>query len=45
MFLQLLEIEEGQKDGLSQPFCSEQHSDQVEKLFQALRTQGQNNLE
>ncbi|XP_062060743.1 protein PAT1 homolog 2 [Lepus europaeus] len=45
MFLQLLEIEEGQKDGPSQPCRSEQHSNQVEKLFQALKTQEQNNLE
>nr|XP_051678259.1 protein PAT1 homolog 2 [Oryctolagus cuniculus] len=45
MFLQLLEIEEGRKDGSSQPCHSEQHSNQVEKLFQALKTQEQNNLE
>ncbi|MBW01093.1 Protein PAT1 2, partial [Eschrichtius robustus] len=43
LFLQLLEIEEGQKDGPAQP-C-EQQSSQLEKLFQALKTQEQNNLE
>ncbi|XP_022442913.1 protein PAT1 homolog 2 isoform X1 [Delphinapterus leucas] len=43
LFLQLLEIEEGQKDGPAQP-C-EQQSNQLEKLFQALKTQEQNNLE
>ncbi|XP_070093684.1 protein PAT1 homolog 2 isoform X3 [Equus caballus] len=45
MFLQLLEIEEGQKDGPPQPCYSEQQSKQVEKLFLALKTQEQNNLE
>ncbi|XP_021551424.2 protein PAT1 homolog 2 [Neomonachus schauinslandi] len=45
MFLQLLEIEEAQKDGPPQPCYSEQQSNQVEKLFQALKTQKQNNLE
>uniref|UniRef100_G1M8Y3 SPG11 vesicle trafficking associated, spatacsin n=1 Tax=Ailuropoda melanoleuca TaxID=9646 RepID=G1M8Y3_AILME len=45
MFLQLLEIEEGQKDGRPQPCYSEQQSNQVEKLFQALKTHEQNNLE
>ncbi|XP_023447001.1 protein PAT1 homolog 2 [Dasypus novemcinctus] len=45
MFLQLLELEEGQKDGLPQPCISEQQSKQVEKLFQALKIQEQNNLE
>ncbi|KAM5240924.1 protein PAT1 homolog 2 isoform 1-T1 [Hipposideros larvatus] len=42
MFLQLLEIEEGQKDGPAQPCYSEQQRNQVEKLFQALKTQEQN---
>ncbi|XP_012583990.1 PREDICTED: protein PAT1 homolog 2 [Condylura cristata] len=45
MFLQLLEIEEGQKDRLPQPCYHEQQRNQVEKLFQALKTQEQNNLE
>ncbi|XP_037691028.1 protein PAT1 homolog 2 [Choloepus didactylus] len=45
MFLQLLELEEGQKGGSPQPCSSEQQSNQVEKLFQALKTQEQNNLE
>jgi hypothetical protein len=45
MFLQLLEIEEDQKDEIPQPFYSGQKSNQVEKLFQALKTQEQNNLE
>ncbi|XP_025854151.1 protein PAT1 homolog 2 [Vulpes vulpes] len=45
MFLQLLEIEEGQKDGHPQPCYSEQQSNQVEKLFQALKTQEQKSLE
>ncbi|KAF3830480.1 hypothetical protein GH733_004299, partial [Mirounga leonina] len=45
MFLQLLEIEEAQKDGPPQPCYSEQQSNHVEKLFQALKTQEQNNLE
>nr|KAF6486421.1 PAT1-like protein 2 [Rousettus aegyptiacus] len=45
MFLQLLEIEEGQKDEPPQPCYSEQQRNQVEKLFQALKTQEQNNLE
>ncbi|KAM7239199.1 hypothetical protein CapIbe_008694 [Capra ibex] len=43
MFLQLLEIEDGQQE--AQPRDSEQRSSQVEKLFQALKAQGQNNLE
>ncbi|XP_062947912.1 protein PAT1 homolog 2 [Cynocephalus volans] len=45
MFLQLLEVEEGQKDGSSQPCYSEQQRNQTEKLFQALKTQEQNDLE
>ncbi|EPY73120.1 hypothetical protein CB1_036457001 [Camelus ferus] len=45
MFLQLLEIEEGQKDGPLQPCDSEQHSNQVEKLFQALKTHKHNTQE
>ncbi|XP_036878066.1 protein PAT1 homolog 2 [Manis javanica] len=45
MFLQLLEIEEGQRDGLSQACYSEQQSNQVEKIFEALKIQEQNNLE
>ncbi|KAM9644880.1 protein PAT1 homolog 2 isoform 2-T2 [Trichechus inunguis] len=45
MFLQLLEIEKGQKDGFAKPSSSEQQSIQVEKLFQTLMTQEQNNLE
>uniref|UniRef100_G3UDA9 PAT1 homolog 2 n=1 Tax=Loxodonta africana TaxID=9785 RepID=G3UDA9_LOXAF len=45
MFLQLLEIEKCQKDGFPQPSSSEQQSVQVEKLFQTLVTQEQNNLE
>ncbi|XP_053744678.1 protein PAT1 homolog 2 [Panthera pardus] len=45
MFIQLLELEQGQKDGPQQPCYSEQKSNQVEKLFQALKTQEQNNLE
>ncbi|XP_063106196.1 protein PAT1 homolog 2 isoform X3 [Cavia porcellus] len=45
MFLQLLEIEEGQKDGLPQSCNSEQQTNQVEKLFQALKTQEENKLE
>nr|XP_020756421.1 protein PAT1 homolog 2 isoform X3 [Odocoileus virginianus texanus] len=45
MFLQLLEIEDGQQDGPAQPHDSEQQSSRVEKLFQALKAQGQNNLE
>ncbi|KAM7158219.1 protein PAT1 homolog 2 isoform 1-T1 [Molossus nigricans] len=45
MFLQLLEIEEGQKTGSPQPCYSEQQRNKVEKLFQALKTQEQNNLE
>lgn len=45
MFLQLLEIEDGQQDGPAQPRDSEQQSSRVEKLFQALKAQGQNNLE
>ncbi|KAF4017727.1 hypothetical protein G4228_008888 [Cervus hanglu yarkandensis] len=45
MFLQLLEIEDGQQDGPAQPCDSEQQSSRVEKLFQALKAQGQNNLE
>uniref|UniRef100_A0A8D2AUD3 PAT1 homolog 2 n=1 Tax=Sciurus vulgaris TaxID=55149 RepID=A0A8D2AUD3_SCIVU len=45
MFLQLLEIEEGHKDGLPPSCYSGQQRNQVEKLFQALKTQEQNNLE
>uniref|UniRef100_A0A2K6EEK4 PAT1 homolog 2 n=1 Tax=Propithecus coquereli TaxID=379532 RepID=A0A2K6EEK4_PROCO len=45
MFLQLLEIEESQKDGPPQPCFSKPQSKQVEQLFQALKTQEQNNLE
>nr|XP_025150854.1 protein PAT1 homolog 2 isoform X1 [Bubalus bubalis] len=45
MFLQLLEIEDGQQDAPAQPRDSEQQSSRVEKLFQALKAQGQNNLE
>nr|XP_012622147.1 protein PAT1 homolog 2 isoform X5 [Microcebus murinus] len=45
MFLQLLEIEESQKAGPPQPHLSKPHSNQVEQLFQALKTQEQNNLE
>ncbi|EPQ14746.1 Protein PAT1 like protein 2 [Myotis brandtii] len=45
MFLQLLEIEEGQKNGPPQSCYSEQQRNQVEKLFQALKTQEQDNLE
>ncbi|GAB1286803.1 Protein PAT1 homolog 2 [Apodemus speciosus] len=45
MFLQLLKIEEGQNDGLPQLYHSREQSSQVEKLFQALKTQEQNNLE
>ncbi|XP_020952086.1 spatacsin isoform X4 [Sus scrofa] len=45
MFLQLLEIEEGQKDVTSQPCDPEQQSNQAEKLFQALKTHEQNDLE
>ncbi|KAK1339009.1 hypothetical protein QTO34_019678, partial [Cnephaeus nilssonii] len=45
MFLQLLEIEEGKKNGPPQSCYSEQQRNQVEKLFQALKTQEQNNLE
>ncbi|XP_037358289.1 protein PAT1 homolog 2 isoform X2 [Talpa occidentalis] len=45
MFLQLLEIEEGQKDRLPQPCYHQQQRSQVEKLFQALKTQEQKNLE
>ncbi|XP_017716506.1 PREDICTED: protein PAT1 homolog 2 isoform X3 [Rhinopithecus bieti] len=45
MFLQLLEIEEGWKYRPPQPCFSEQQSNQVEKLFQTLKTQEQNNLE
>ncbi|XP_010623169.1 protein PAT1 homolog 2 isoform X2 [Fukomys damarensis] len=44
MFLQLLEIEEGQK-GLPQTCHSGQQNNQIEKLFQALKTQEQSNLE
>uniref|UniRef100_A0A8C7BW16 PAT1 homolog 2 n=1 Tax=Neovison vison TaxID=452646 RepID=A0A8C7BW16_NEOVI len=44
MFLQLLEIE-GQKDGLPQPCSSEQRNNQIDNLFQALRTPEQNTLE
>ncbi|XP_052582371.1 LOW QUALITY PROTEIN: protein PAT1 homolog 2 [Peromyscus californicus insignis] len=45
MFLQLLEIEEGQNDGFPQLYHSGEQSNQVEKLFQALKTQERNNLE
>ena len=45
MFLQLLEIEEGQKDRPPQPCYSEQWNNQIEKLFQALKTPEQNTLE
>lgn len=45
MFLQLLEIEEGQNDGFPQLYHSGEQRNQVEKLFQALKTQGQDNLE
>ncbi|XP_070260921.1 protein PAT1 homolog 2 [Myotis yumanensis] len=45
MFLQLLEIEEGQKNGPPQSCYSEQQRNQVEKLFQALKTQEQDHLE
>ncbi|XP_048188246.1 protein PAT1 homolog 2 isoform X2 [Perognathus longimembris pacificus] len=45
MFLQLLEMEEEQKDGLLQPCFSGQKSNQVEKLFQALNIQEQDNME
>ncbi|XP_045142464.1 protein PAT1 homolog 2 isoform X2 [Echinops telfairi] len=45
MFLQLLEIEKGQKDGAPQPWSSEQKGLEAEKLFQTLMAQEQNNLE
>uniref|UniRef100_F6W9N8 PAT1 homolog 2 n=3 Tax=Callithrix jacchus TaxID=9483 RepID=F6W9N8_CALJA len=45
MFLQLLEIEEGCKDRPPKPCFSENQSNQVEKLFQTLKTQEQNNVE
>ncbi|XP_021049129.1 protein PAT1 homolog 2 isoform X2 [Mus pahari] len=45
MFLQLLKIEEGQNDGLPQLYHMREQSNQVEKLFQALKTQEQNNQE
>ncbi|XP_069845520.1 protein PAT1 homolog 2 isoform X2 [Dipodomys merriami] len=45
MFLQLLEVEEEQKDGPPQPCYSGQKSYQVEKLFQALNIQEQDNVE
>lgn len=45
MFLQLLAIEESQKDGPPQPRFSKLQSNQVEQLFQALKTQEQNSLE
>ncbi|XP_052037640.1 LOW QUALITY PROTEIN: protein PAT1 homolog 2 [Apodemus sylvaticus] len=45
MFLQLLKIEEGQNDGLPQLYHSREQINQVEKLFQALKTQEQSNLE
>ncbi|XP_040602105.1 protein PAT1 homolog 2 isoform X2 [Mesocricetus auratus] len=45
MFLQLLKIEEGQNVGFPQLYHSGEQSNQVEKLFQALKTQEQNNLE
>nr|XP_012297754.2 protein PAT1 homolog 2 isoform X1 [Aotus nancymaae] len=45
MFLQLLELEEGCKDRPPQPCFSEKQSNQVEKLFQTLKTQEQTNVE
>ncbi|KAK2103649.1 Protein PAT1 2 [Saguinus oedipus] len=45
MFLQLLDIEEGCKDRPPKPCFSEKQSNQVEKLFQTLKTQEQNNVE
>ncbi|XP_006883263.1 PREDICTED: spatacsin [Elephantulus edwardii] len=45
MFLQLLEIEKGQKDGSPQRWSSKQQCIQVEKLFQTLMPQEQKNLE
>ncbi|XP_031227555.1 protein PAT1 homolog 2 [Mastomys coucha] len=45
MFLQLLKIEEGQNDGIPQLYHSREQRKRVEKLFQALKTQEQNNLE
>uniref|UniRef100_A0A8C2LRD1 Protein associated with topoisomerase II homolog 2 (yeast) n=1 Tax=Cricetulus griseus TaxID=10029 RepID=A0A8C2LRD1_CRIGR len=45
MFLQLLKIEEGQNVEFPQLYHSGEQSNQVEKLFQALKTQEQNNLE
>ncbi|XP_075387367.1 protein PAT1 homolog 2 [Tenrec ecaudatus] len=45
MFLQLLEIEKGQKDGAPQPWSSEQKGLEAKKLFQTLMPQEQNNLE
>ncbi|XP_051039503.1 LOW QUALITY PROTEIN: protein PAT1 homolog 2 [Phodopus roborovskii] len=48
MFLQLLKIEEGQNDGFPQLYHSGEQRNQVEKLFQALKTQEtqeQNSLE
>ncbi|KAF7462585.1 Hypothetical predicted protein [Marmota monax] len=45
MFLQLLKIEESHKDGLPLSCYSRQERNQVEKLFQALKSQEQNSLE
>ncbi|XP_028622876.1 protein PAT1 homolog 2 isoform X2 [Grammomys surdaster] len=45
MFLQLLKIEEGQNDGFLPLYHSREQNNQIEKLFQALNTQEQNNLE
>nr|XP_054113115.1 protein PAT1 homolog 2-like [Callithrix jacchus] len=45
MCRQLLEIEEGCKNRPPQPCFSEKQSNQVEKLFQTLKTQEQNNVE
>ncbi|XP_060227482.1 protein PAT1 homolog 2 [Meriones unguiculatus] len=45
MFLQLLKIEESQKDGFAYHHHLGEQSNQVEKLFQALKTQEQNNPE
>uniref|UniRef100_A0A673TER9 PAT1 homolog 2 n=1 Tax=Suricata suricatta TaxID=37032 RepID=A0A673TER9_SURSU len=45
MFLQLLELEQGQKNGPPQPCYSEHQRNQIEKLFQALKTQEQTNME
>lgn len=45
MFLQLLKIEESQKDGFLHHHHSGEQRNQVEKLFQALKTQEQNSPE